>query len=274
MTRWRFATLACLGMCCVFASVVAAQNIEDGLVLYLPMNEGAGKKVNDVSPMGFDTEMSDDAPTWVAADHPKFNTALEFNGTSNFVMIDMEGQGADINSHADPDAGLSICAWVKVLDTALDGHAQVRQPVVMKGSAVGWEFALYVTDDFSAGMSVWDCGGSGVSEPTGGALGDEWHYQCGVFNAEDGVQVFLDGEDDPVAEGGVGGGVVCDGPRPVFIAHREDGQYLNARIAEVKMWNRVIDIDEINLAMNTVGGLAVRPAGKLSMMWSALKRRS
>ena len=264
MTRWRLATLACLGMCCVLSSLATAADIEEGLVLYLPMNEGAGKKVTDHSPMAFDTEMSDEAPTWVAADHPKFSTALEFDGEANFVMIDMEGQGADINSHADPDAGLSICAWVKVLKTAVDAHGQTRQPVVMKGSGAGWEFALYVYDDFSAGMSVWDCGGSGVSEPSGGALGAEWRYQCGVFNAEDGVQVFLDGEADPVAEAGSGGGPVCDGPRPVFIAHREDGQWLNAQIAEVKMWNRVIDIDEINL---------VQPAGKLSTMWSAIKRR-
>ena len=48
------------------------------------------------------------------------------------------------------------------------------------------------------------------------------------------------------------------GTRPVFIAHREDGQWLNAVIAEVFIWDRVIDIDEMNLAMNTIGGLAVR----------------
>ncbi|MBT3268375.1 LamG domain-containing protein [Candidatus Poribacteria bacterium] len=274
MARWRYAVSTFL-LCCGFASVASAQNIEDGLVLYLPMNEGAGKKVKDLSPMGFETEMSGDAPTWVASDNPRFATALEFDGTSNFVMIDMEGQGADINGHADPDAGLSICAWVKVLDTALDAHGQNRQPVVMKGSGAGWEFALYVYDGFEPGMSVWDCGGSGVSEPSGGQLGqDTWHYQCGVFNAEDGVMVFLDGEDAPVAEAGVGGGAVCDGPRPVFIAHREDGQWLNAQIAEVRMWNRVISTEDINVSMNTVGGLAVQPAGKLTTMWGALRQGS
>ncbi len=273
MTRWRFATLAFLGTCCVLAPLAIGQNIEDGLVLYLPMNEGAGKTVNDLSPMDFDAEMSDDPPTWVNADSPKFDTALEFDGESNYIMIDMESQGADINSHADPDAGLSICAWVKVLKTGVDAHGQTRQPVVMKGSGAGWEFALYVYDSLAPGMSVWNCGGSGVSEPSGGTLGQDWAYQCGVFNAEDGVQVFVDGDDAPVAEAPVNANVVCDGPRPVFIAHREDGQWLNAQIAEVRMWNRVIDIDEINLSMHTVGGLAVQPAGKLSTMWSALKRR-
>lgn len=273
MTRWRLHVCALTLVCCGVATLVMAQNIEDGLVLYLPMNEGAGQKVNDLSPMGFDTEMSDDAPTWVNADNPLFDNALEFDGESNFVKIDMQTQGADIDSHADADAGLSICAWVKVLATAVDAHGQTRQPIVMKGAGNGWEFALYVYDNFAPGMSVWDCGGSGVSEPSGGTLGQEWHYQCGIFNAEDGVTVFLDGDDAPVAEAGAGGGPVCDGTEPVYIAHRVDGQWLNAQIAEVRMWNRIIDNDEMNLSMNTVGGLAVEPAGKLTTMWSALKRR-
>ena len=274
MTRWRLPVSVLVIVCCGVATFASAQNIENGLVLYLPMNEGAGKKVNDLSPLGFDTELSPDAPKWVKADHPLLDSALEFDGESNFVMIDMAGQGADIDSHADPDAGLSICAWVSVIKTATDTHGQTRQPIVMKGAGNGWEFALYVYDNFSPGMSVWDCGGSGVAEPSGGALGQEWHYQCGVFNADDGLQVYLDGEDAPVAEAGVGGGTVCDGTEPVYIAHRIDGQWLNAQIAEVRMWSRVIDNDEMNLAMISIGGLAVEPAGKLTTMWSSLKRRS
>ena len=39
------------------------------------------------------------------------------------------------------------------------------------------------------------------------------------------------------------------------------------------MWDRVIDIDEMNLAMNTIGGLAVQPGGKLSTTWGNIKRR-
>ena len=80
---------------------------------------------------------------------------------------------------------------------------------------------------------------------------------------------------DPVAEAGDNGNGPCDaGDRPVYIAHREDGQWLNAVIAEVYIWERVIDIDEINLAMNTVGGLTpVQPSGKLATTWGNLKHR-
>ena len=63
MTRWRLPVFAFVVVCCGVATFASAQNIEDGLVLYLPMNEGAGKKVNDLSPLGFDTELSPDAPS-------------------------------------------------------------------------------------------------------------------------------------------------------------------------------------------------------------------
>ena len=40
---------------------------------------------------------------------------------------------------------MTICAWVKVLKVGTDAHGQTRQPIVMKGNANQWEFALYLT---------------------------------------------------------------------------------------------------------------------------------
>ena len=151
---------------------------------------------------------------------------------------------------------MTICAWVKVLKVGTDAHGQTRQPIVMKGNANEWEFALYIYDDFGAGMSVWTCPGSGVSEPHGAGTAPQgkWIHQCGTFKLEEGVRVYVDGAKGAVAEAPDGGNGPCEeGNRPVFIAHREDGQWLNAVIAEVYMWDRVIDIDEMNLAMNTIG---------------------
>ena len=256
---------------------VDAADIEEGLWMYLPLNEGAGEKVTDYGPNNFETELSDPAPTWVDADHDGIAKAMEFDGKSNYVKIDMAAQGKDIDSHFDPTKGLTICAWVKPLDVATDTHGQTRQPVVMKGGANQWEFALYIYDNFGAGMSVWTCPGSGVSEPStpDTAPQGEWIHQCGTFKLEEGVRVYINGNADPVAQADDNGNGPCDaGERPVFIAHREDGQWLNATIAEVYIWERVIDNDEMNLAMNTIGGLtAVQPEGKLTTTWGNLKRR-
>lgn len=249
-----------------------AADIEDGLVLYLPLNEGRGDTVEDLGPFQFETEMSEPAPEWVKVpDNDLLTDALQFDGQENYVKIDMFTQGNDIDSHTDKAMGLSICAWVKVIKTGTDAHNQTRQPIVMKGAGGGWEFALYVHDGGAPGMSVWNCGGSGVAEPSGGTLGAEWHYQCGTFILGDGVMVYLDGEEEPVTQGASNGNAPCDGNRPVFIAHREDGQWLNAVIAEVRMWNRVISVDEMRIAMQSIGGLAVYPDGLLTTTWSEIK---
>ena len=253
-----------------------AADIEDGLWMYLPLNEGTGQAVTDHGPHAFDTELSKSAPKSVDAKHNDISKALEFDGKETYVMIDMSGQGEDIDSHFDDKKGITICAWVKPLKVGTDAHGQTRQPIVMKGAGGQWEFALYIYDHFGAGMSVWTCPGAGVSEPStaGTAPQGKWIHQCGTFLLGEGVRVYVDGAKNPVAQAGDNGNGPCEaGNRPVFIAHREDGQWLNAVIAEVFIWDRVISIDEMKLAMNTIGGLAVQPGGKLSTTWGNLKRR-
>ena len=253
-----------------------AADIEDGLWMYLPLNEGAGNTVKDHGPNSFDTELSKTAPKWVDAKHDDLRKAMQFDGKATYVKIDMAGQKKDIDSHFDAKKGMTICAWVNPIKTGTDAHGQTRQPIVMKGNANQWEFALYVYDNYGAGMSVWTCPGAGVSEPStaGTAPQGKWTHQCGTFKLKEGVRVYVNGKKDPVAQAGDNGNGPCEeGNRPVFIAHREDGQWLNAVIAEVYMWDRVIDVEEMSLAMKTIGGLAVQPGGKLATTWGNMKRR-
>ena len=259
--------------------VVNAANIEKGLFLYLPIDEGAGDKVKDYGPNNFKTEMSNmprlKKPKWVRGNQPKFGDALEFDGEESYVKIDAADQGKDFDAHFDKKKGMTICAWVKVIKTGTDAHGQTRQPIVMKGAGnkgVGgaWEFALYVYDDLKAGMSVWTCPGSGDSEPSGGFLRTDWRYQCGTYSREEGVKVYLDGEKDIIAQAGSKNTPCEAGNRPIFIAHREDGQWLNAVIAQVRMWERIISVNEMDMAMKTTS-MAVRHLDKLSMTWGDIK---
>jgi hypothetical protein len=57
----------------------------------------------------------------------------------------------------------------------------------------------------------------------------------------------------------------------VYIAYREDGQWLNAQVAEVRIWDRVISNDDMKLSMDSVGGLAVHPEGLLTTKWGKIK---
>ena len=250
--------------------VANAANIEKGLFLYLPIDEGAGDKVKDYGPNNFKTEMSKAAPKWVQGNQPKFDKALVFDGEENYVKIDVADQGKDFDAHFDKKKGITICAWVKVIKTGTDAHGQTRQPIVIKGAGGAWEFALYVYDDLKAGMSVWTCPGSGDSEPSGGFLRTDWRYQCGTYSREEGVKVYLDGEKDIIAQAGSKDTPCEAGNRPIFIAHREDGQWLNAVIAQVRMWERIISVNEMDMAMKTTS-MAVRHLDKLSMTWAEIK---
>ena len=255
---------------------VHSANIEDGLWLYLPLNEGKGEKVRDYGPHKFETELSPDLPEWVDVKHELLDDALKFDGKTNYVKIDMHSQGNDIDSHYDEEKGITICAWVNVVKVNADNHAQTRQPIVIKGFHSVWEFGLLIYDNFGAGMSVWTCPGLSVAETSSqnNVIPGTWIHQCGTFKLKVGSRVYVNGNADPVAQADDRGTGACDtGNRPVFIAHREDGQWLNAEIAEVYIWDRVIDIEEMNRAMNSIGGLSVHPGGKLATTWGNVKRR-
>ncbi|MFP6723906.1 MAG: hypothetical protein VCF25_27110, partial [Candidatus Poribacteria bacterium] len=88
---------------------------------------------------------------------------------------------------------------------------------------------------------------------------------------KEGVKVYLDADKKPVAQAESGADAPCDkGKRPVFLAHREDGQFLNAAIAQVMIWDRVISLEEIASAMAGVD-TAVDSKDKLATTWSRIK---
>lgn len=241
---------------------------DETVVLYLPFDEGSGEEVKDLSKSGKTGVLGTkgkDLPQWVDG---KFGKALEFDGETNFVQIE---ETPDFSFASDPGT-MTLAAWVKVIKSATDNHDQNRQPIIMKGNSGQWEYALYIYDGAMAGMSVWDNGGTGVSEPSGGpSLDDgEWHAVAGTFDSKGGVKVYADGK--LVAQGANGPNVPGNGTRNVFIGHREDGQFLNAVIDDVRIWNRVLDEEEIIETMQSpLTGLAVHPGGCLASKWGAIK---
>jgi hypothetical protein len=261
--RILLASFLVIGLLLTSIIVEAARLRDDTVALYLPLDEGRGDTVKDLSASGKTGKLVED-PKWVDG---KFGKALEFDGKTNFVEIE---DTADFSFQA--DEGITICAWVKVIQTALDAHDQTRQPIVMKGNSGEWEYALYVIDSFAAGFSAWNCGGSGVSEPSGGLIpAKEWHAVCGSFEPKEGSKAYIDGE--LAAEAGDNGNQPCDGNRNVFLAHREDGQFLNAVIDEVRIWPYIVDPKTLKMSMSApLGGAAVDPdVNHLATTWGTIK---
>lgn len=255
----------------LLAPVASEAKLRDNtVVLYLPFDEGKGEEVKDFSKSGKVGVLGSKGkklPAWVDG---KFGKALEFDGETNFVQIQ---ETSDFSFANDPGT-ITLAAWVKVIKTGTDAHSQTRQPIVMKGNSNEWEYALYIYDGGIAGMSVWDNGGTGVSEPSGGpSLEDgEWHAVVGTFDRKAGVKVYADGS--LVTQAAPNANTPGKGTRNVFIGHREDGQFLNAVIDDVRVWDRVLELDEIIQTMESpLGGLAVHPEGRLASKCGMIKTK-
>ncbi|MBM3236207.1 LamG domain-containing protein [Candidatus Poribacteria bacterium] len=263
MNKFFTLSLIILGLCLLPFFVKA------DLLLHYQFNEGAGDTVK--ATVGKDGKLGNKSganPKWVDGPSPaglegRFGKAIDLDGKTNFVEIPM-----DLSPQA-TDGAITIAAWVKVHATALDTHGQNRQPVVMKGNGTaGWEYALYVYDDFKLGFSVWNCGGSGVSEPSSTDMltKDKWHYVAGSFGAKEGSKAYIDGK-LVTADTPPNANIPCDGTANVFIGHREDGQFLSATVDEVRIWNEVLSQQEIASFML----VPVQPAGCLTATWGKLK---
>ncbi len=164
---------------------------------------------------------------------------LLYDGASSYTQISDDPM---FSSHL--GGQISVEAWIKVEAINTDGHGQTRQPVVAKGNSGSWEWALYVYDNLSIGFSSWQCSGSGHSEISGGSIVlGQWHHVAASFDDGNFNRVYIDGE--LVVTGTSFSGSACDGVRPVRIGSREDGQYLNAQIDEVRIWNKALTQTEI-----------------------------
>lgn len=170
----------------------------------------------------------------------KVGAAAEFDGYNDRVEI---GSTRTFSSHM--TTGQSVAAWVKVLAVDTDTHGQTRQPIVAKGFNSPWEWALYSYDNGAAGFSTWQSGGSSHSEISGGDLPvGVWKHVAGVYEPSIGTRLYVDSVE--VSAGTTLGGVITPGSRPVLIGARQDGQYLNAVIDDVRVYNRPISADEID----------------------------
>ena len=101
----------------------AAADLMEGLVLYMPLDEGNGNKIEGFSENGFKGELNGGAK-WVDG---KFGKALQFSASGDFVAV------ADNKAFHIEDE-ISQAAWVN-LDRLPSAHAIVfgtRMPVAVQ----------------------------------------------------------------------------------------------------------------------------------------------
>lgn len=164
---------------------------------------------------------------------------MSYNGTNNYTTIP---HASAFSSHASGE--ISVEAWIKIDAVNTDSHGQTRQPVVVKGNGGSWEWALYVYSNLRIGFSTWRCSGASHSEINGGSIVlGQWHHIASSFDDNNFNRVYIDGM--LVSQGTSFSGTACSAVRPVRIASREDGQYLDGSIDEVRIWDKALTQTEI-----------------------------
>jgi hypothetical protein len=162
-------------------------------------------------------------------------STLSFDGLDDYVEIPNNAVFNDFTT----SGVMTIEAWVKVNATNTDGHSQTRQPIVCKGFPGEWQWALYIYDDLKIGSSYWQCSGSSHNEADTSANAitiGEWAHVASVYDRNTGYnRIYVNGV--LAGERTVFSSTPCNGTRPVWIGGREDGQYLDASIDEVRIWN-------------------------------------
>lgn len=212
-----------------------------GLVGHWKLDETSGTVAADATALSNDGEYQNGP---LLGESGQIDGAVQFDGVDDRVEIPDQPY---FSSHA--TIGMTVSAWVKVLAVNTDSHAQTRQPIVAKGNSGFWEWALYVYDYGGAGFSSWQQGGSSHSEISGGTLPiGTWKHVAATFLDGISNRVYIDGVE--VALGTSFTGNAYDGDRPVLVGAREDGQYLNAVIDDVRIYNRALCPTEIKQLFN------------------------
>lgn len=237
-------------------------DLTDGLVLYMPLDEGKGNATKDVSANGFEGEIKGNAE-WVDGN---FGKALKFKASTDLVFI------ADDEAFHISDE-ITQAAWIN-LDRLPSAHAVIcgtRNPA--GGRLIGFGFGM----DPDNNIKVWtnDPGGVflDIDDTSTKLEPGEWYYLAYTHQTDNSglVEIYVDGElthtqqsNNPVEPAGT--------PNEVIIG-TWDTEAWPGIVDEVRIWDRILSADEIKESMSKGARelTAVQPAEKLAASWGEIK---
>ncbi len=238
---------------------VVAEAADPALVFYMPMDEGEGKTVADLSGKGNDGELMD-GPDWVPG---KFGTALEFNEGSRVHIPASDSLHGDIFKD-----DFTLIAWVNPTLTgdewqhvwrSVDGEDNTRATLFLNtGGFFSWRGPVGGT---------W---GERCVTPGGMVNADEWTHVAVVGDRQD-FRIYINGEEAgtaPFEE------MDCDiADYYLGFDDRQWSEKFSGAIDEVYILTRAMTADEIKAGTKGVmlDIISVRPAGKFADTWGRVK---
>ena len=256
--------IACyaFGLAMLGTASLSIASLADGLILYLPFDEGAGDVATDWSGNGFDGNI--DGASWTEG---QLGGALESSG-EEFVEVPYDAA-------FDVADGVTLAAWVTAnvpfdpeWRSIINGGLSTYGPYLLQtGAAANAELGMH-----SGGQGAWTW-----LRTVQSLEADVFHHVVGVYDVDNGLHIYFDGIPDD------GAGSPGNAPGPIDPTSQEGiyvGQaYMGGRgwdgvIDEVAVYNRALtEAEAADLYAGPPVAQAVDADGKLATTWGRIKTR-
>jgi len=215
-------------------------NLEDGLVGYYKMDEGAGEVLTNTAPVALLPPGQIQNPVW--SDSAVYGTALYFDQAAN--MPDGIVSYVDLGT-ADPTTGsgeLTFSCWMKWLglNTFWTGITGKRDS--WEHATIHWDVCLVNTDgtiQFEAINSAEEKAAVVTDEPP--LVGVYQNFTV-TYDGTD-AKIYMDGV--MVKEGEIEIGTMLDAPFHLGCAEKEGGAPFYGYLDEVRYYNRALSDEEV-----------------------------
>jgi hypothetical protein len=218
---------------------------DPNLVVYLPMEDGNGTTVKDLSPNKLDGKITGNSYKWVDAKKGKgldLTTGTEIQIPDNALLDGMKAFSTEL--------------WVK-----MDTHQATR--LIDKGTS--WDQLSYLIQPWSDQQIYFGVlsTASRAITPAGAFSLKTWFHLAAVYNGSD-LILYIDGVEKSKASTTVK--QVPDTPEVLEIGRDTTGV-----IDEFAFYNRALTQAEVAKDMNGIAAAAVNSADSLTTTWGQIK---
>jgi hypothetical protein len=238
----------------ILISIGVAHALDDpSLVALWAFDEGEGKVLKDVTGNGHDGNFVG-SPKWVEG---KYGTALEFNGTSDYVEVP-DADGLDVTQN------LTWAAWFKPSITINPANASAYR-LMSKNNAY---FFLFNYEQIGNLGFLIKGGGTNyfVHSETNEWEEGEWYHAVGTYDGK-ALKIYINGELEGEKEYK---GAIDASPLTMWIGADDLPHYFPGAIDETQVYNRTLADAEVQNLMDS--SAAVEPYAKLATTWGSIKR--
>ena len=253
----------------VYLTSVASASLNDGLLIYLPFDDGSGQDASDKSGNGNAAKLVDGAK-WKPNDG-KIGGAVELDGAGAAVE---DAKGGDYINGLE---AFTMALWVKASEIPTDkGLIHGVDPdggdhtFTLRYDAKGWKVPAAVSL-IKGGITT--SGGGQSYEGSDDTQTTDWQHLAFTWSSGNQLELYIDGELDTPQFNEVARKGKIQGASKLVIgkgAKDNNGTSWNGLIDDVRIYNRVLDAAEIETLAS--GVLAVEADRKLATTWAHLKQ--